>query len=69
MKVKDIAELNYSKQFRVDLCEVKQRLEYIRTERGAYDELSTDALDAEVYYIDAFRDTIWLSAVRGYNNA
>lgn len=69
MKVKDIAELNYNQQFRVDLCEVKQRVEYIRTERGTYYELSKDVLDAEVYYIDASSGTIWLSAVRGFENA
>lgn len=69
MKVKDIAELNYNQKFRVDLCEVKQRVDYIRTERGTYYELSTDALDAEVYYIDVSSGTIWLSAVGGYENA
>ena len=69
MKVRDIAELNYNQQFRVDLCEVKQRVEYIRTERGTYYELSKDARDAEVYYIDTSHGTIWLTAVRGYENA
>lgn len=65
MKVRDIAELNYNQQFRVDLYKCGLPLLYIRTERGDYYKLSEEALNSEVAAINACDGTIWLSAVRG----
>ena len=69
MKVKDIAELNYNQKFRVDLYNCGLPLLYICTERGDYYKLTKEALNAEVATINACDGTIWLSAVRGYENA
>lgn len=69
MKVKEIAELNYNQKFRVDLYNCGLPLLYIRTERGDYYKLTTEALNAEVATINACDGTIWMSAVRGYENA
>lgn len=69
MKVKEIAELNYNQNFRVDLYNCGLPLLYIRTERGDYYKLTTEALNAEVATINTCDGAIWLSAVRGYGNA
>ena len=69
MKVREIAELNYNQKFRVDLYNCGLPLLYIRTERGDYYELSREALNSEVATINACDGTIWISAVRGFENA
>lgn len=65
MKVKEIAELNYNQNFRVDLYNCGLPLLYIRTERCDYYELSGEALNSEVATINVCDGAIWLSAVMG----
>ena len=49
MKVREIAELNYNQKFRVDLYNCGLPLLYIRTERGDYYKLTTEALNRSSY--------------------